>query len=80
MIMPSYQVPTEEEYNIKKAFRDELKANIEAYDEQNIDQVAGTYAWGIKEYDYMYHSRVYGDIYGEQLGVFETVSAEVDSR
>ena len=79
MIMPKYQVPTEEEYNIKRAFRDELKANIEAYAETNVDQVTGTYAWGIKEYDYMYHSRVFGENYGEQLGVLETVSEEVNA-
>ena len=79
MLMPEYQVPTEEEYNIKKAFCDELKANVEAYAETNVDQVSGTYAWGIKEYDYMYHSRVYGDNYGEQLGVLETVAAEVNA-
>ncbi|MBR5535666.1 MAG: hypothetical protein IKU60_03360 [Clostridia bacterium] len=79
MLMPEYQVPSEEEYNIKKAFRDELKANVEAYAETNVDQVSGTYAWGIKEYDYMYHSRVFGDNYGEQLGVLETVTAEVNA-
>ena len=79
MIMPKYQVPSEEEYNIKRAFRDELKANIEAYAETNVDQISGKYAWELKEYDYMYHSRVYADNYGEQLGVLETVSEEVDA-
>ena len=74
---PKYVAPTEEEYLRKCAFRDELKANLEAFSETGVSQEEGEYLYGIEDYDYRYCSMVNDDNYGSQLGVLDSVSEEI---
>ncbi len=77
MYMPEYKLPTESDYKVLCAFRDELTSNLEKCLKTGEEQINGTYVKGCKYYEYKYSSFVSSDNYQDQLGVLKKVTEEI---
>ena len=78
MYVPEYKLPSESNYNTLCKFRDELRANLEKYIENDSTQKSGTYVKGCSYYEYKYSSYVCADNYQNQLSVLYKVTEEID--
>ena len=71
MFIPAYDMPSEEEYNAKKAFAGELKEHLEKCVEQKAAVTGGEYAAPAKgDYNYGYTTNVAPATYDDQLAVY----------
>lgn len=67
IFVPSYKLPAKEEYEAKKAFCEELKKNIERYQDIKASVVGGAYAKPNDGYNDAYTTNVTKDSYGYQI-------------
>ncbi len=71
MFIPAYDMPSEEEYNAKKAFASELKEHLEKCVEQRAAVTGGVYATPAKgDYNVGYTTNVSPATYEDQLVVY----------
>ena len=71
MFIPAYDMPSEEEYNAKKAFADELKDHLDQCAQQKVAVKGGVYEKpGRNDYNAGYTTNVSPDTYQDQLGVY----------
>ena len=77
--IPTYTLPTREEYDAKKAFFEELKANIEKYLDIRAGVTGGTYAKPKDGYNDEYTTNVSSSNYDYQLRTLQSYAEWLDN-